>query len=80
MKKETIYLDLTEMKVSRPQLRRLEKNLQTSSEFVKKKGKVFFFSVDPFTKAVFFQAVGQALENLGNAYVRELKYEWELGR
>lgn len=70
------WLDLTEMRIDRATMRRLEKQLKASSEFEKKSGRVLFFRF--YTEQAyleFFAAITHDLTTLGERF--EIRWETE---
>lgn len=75
MTEEVIYLDLRNFQADRSKIRRLEKNLKTSSQYVGKSGRVFFFKMDAYTKQLFYSSIRKAIIELG--YKTEICYQTE---
>jgi len=70
------WLDLTEMRIDRATMRRLEKQLKSSDEFEKKSGRVLFFRFyTELSYRQFFAAMTHALTQLGERF--EVRYETE---
>src|SRR5690606_17400688 len=70
------WLDLTEMQIDRPTMRRLEKQLKSSDEFEKKSGRVLFFRFyTELSYRQFFAAMTHALTQLGERF--EIRQETE---
>lgn len=62
---ETIFLDLRNFDAGRAQLRRLEKNLSKSPEYIGRKGRVLFFRLNQEMKIHFFKSIIKGILGLG---------------
>lgn len=72
---ETVFLDLRNFDAERAQIRRLEKNLSKSPEYIGKKGRVLFFRLTPEMKVYFYKTIIKGLLGLG--YKCEICYMTE---
>lgn len=74
-----IFLDLNNFDADRTELRRLEKRLKSSPEFLYRKGKVYFFNVPDLIQRInFFNSITSALQKIGYKSVVLWEYEKNL--
>jgi hypothetical protein len=64
-KKANFYLDIRNFDADRASIRRLEKNLLGLSQFVGKKGRVFFFCLNDMEKINMIGSIIPAIRGLG---------------